>query len=81
MPKNNVYSKSDMVHVVDANGQVQPDQVPSAWVGTDLLPAGSKKATKAQVQKADGSDGGSDTSDSDADAGSDSGDSGQSSGS
>ena len=79
MPKNNVYSKSDMVHVVDANGQVQPDQVPSAWVGTDLLPAGSKKATKAQVQKADGSDSGSDTSGPDASG--DSGDSGQSSGS
>lgn len=42
--KNNTYEAADMVEVVDGNGAVST--VPSAWVGTDLLPADTKKATK-----------------------------------
>lgn len=54
--KSGPYTEDDMVHVVNDAGEVQKDPVPAAWVGTDLLPAGSKKATKAQVEKADGGD-------------------------
>lgn len=45
-----VYREENMTHVV-VDGQVQPDKVPSRWVGTDLLPPGAKRATKSQVEK------------------------------
>ena len=39
--------KITWVKVVDADGNVQKDEVPSHWVGTDLLPHGYKKAGRA----------------------------------
>lgn len=63
--KTGPYKAEDMVKVADSEGNVQPDPVPAAWVGTDLLPPGTKKATKAQVDKAEGSDAGGDSGDSD----------------
>ena len=50
------YKDSDFVKVVNAAGEVQADPVPKAWLDTYLVPAGTKQATKAQVDKADGSD-------------------------
>lgn len=50
--KSGPYTEDDMVQVT-VDGEVQKDPVPSTWIGTDLLPAGAKKATKAQVEKAD----------------------------
>lgn len=47
--KSNAYTDRDFVFVQDAAGVVQVDQVPKAWVGTDLLPEGFKAATKAAV--------------------------------
>ncbi|HET7398989.1 MAG TPA: hypothetical protein VFJ94_10750 [Intrasporangium sp.] len=43
------YGEGDFVKVVDAGGNVQPNEVPKAWVGTDLLPEGWKQAPKAAV--------------------------------
>jgi len=42
-----IYKQSDMVDVVDANDQTIPGlvTVPKAWVGTALLPAGTKKGS------------------------------------
>lgn len=53
--RTQTYTESDMVRVV-VDDQVQPDPVPETWIGTDLLPEGAKKATKAQIAKADGTD-------------------------
>jgi hypothetical protein len=48
------YDKSEMVHVVDGStGNVMEHPVPKSWIGTDLLPAGSKKATAKQVKSTD----------------------------
>ena len=60
-PKSKLYKDGDFVKVVDEGGNVQADAVPSAWVGTDLLPDGWKKATKAQVDKADDAEESSDS--------------------
>jgi hypothetical protein len=54
--KSGPYQDGDMVKVVNEAGEVQPDPVPSAWVGTDLLPAGTKKATSTEVSKAESDD-------------------------
>jgi len=40
------YTDKDLVDVVDENDQPL-GSFPKAWVGTDLLPAGAKKAGKA----------------------------------
>lgn len=54
MAKNSdLYSEGDFAKVVDGAGNVQPEEVPKAWVGTDLLPEGWKAATKAQAAKAE----------------------------
>lgn len=47
------YGEGDFVKVVDTGGNVQPDPVPKAWVGTDLLPEGWKQAPKAAVAAAE----------------------------
>lgn len=41
------YDKSDFVDVVDAAGNAIPGMpsVPKAWLGTDLVPPGTKKGT------------------------------------
>lgn len=69
--QSGAYTKSEMVRI-SVDGEVLPDPVPETWIGTDLLPAGAKKATKAQVDKADDTDdGGGDTAPpSDSDSGS-----------
>jgi hypothetical protein len=62
--ESGAYTDSEVVRVKDAEGNVQPDAVPAAWVGTDLLPEGTKKATSAEVKKADsGEAGGSESQD------------------
>lgn len=48
-----VYKDKDFVRVTGPDGVVLPDLVPKAWVGTDLLPEGSKEATRAQAAKSD----------------------------
>jgi len=53
--QNGAYTKGEMVRIA-VNDKVQPDPVPAAWIGTDLVPAGAKKATRAQIAKADGGD-------------------------
>lgn len=50
---DNAYAEKDMVRVVNAAGQVQPDPVPKAWLDTELVPEGTKQATDAQVKKAE----------------------------
>lgn len=52
-----VYTEKDFVDVVDGEGNAL-DPVPKQWLGTDLVPAGVKKAGKASK-----SDGGSSSSD------------------
>lgn len=47
------YSEKDFVRVVDAAGRLQPDPVPKAWLDTDLVPAGTKQASDAQVRDAE----------------------------
>ena len=46
------YAEGDFVVVSDGDGNVQPDAVPRAWVGTPLLPDGFKAASKAAARKA-----------------------------
>jgi hypothetical protein len=57
------YKESDFVDVVDAAGDPLEHPVPKAWLGTDLLEAGVKKAGKAS--KSSGSTGGSGSTGSD----------------
>lgn len=47
------YSEKDFTKVTDAAGNVQPDEVPKPWIGTPLLPEGTKAASKTQVEKAE----------------------------
>jgi hypothetical protein len=65
--KNGVYEDKDFVEVVDAHGNALRNRVPKAWIGTDLLPEGTKqaRATRQAQQPSGGSgsgDGGSGTS-------------------
>lgn len=45
-----ILSESDFTEVIDAAGVIS--SVPKAWVDTKLLPAGTKKATAANVKAA-----------------------------
>lgn len=45
-----ILSESDFTEVIDATGVIS--SVPKAWVDTKLLPAGTKKATAANVKAA-----------------------------
>ena len=55
--ESGAYTSDELVRVKDADGNVQPDPVPETWIGTDLLPAGSKKASAQEVKKADSGEG------------------------
>ena len=47
------YTEDDMVSVIDGiTGEPMEHPVPKAWIGTDLLPPGSKKASETKVAKA-----------------------------
>jgi hypothetical protein len=48
--------QSEYVRVKNEAGEVQPDPVPKAWVGTALLPQGWKAASKSEAAKADDGD-------------------------
>ena len=50
--KSGPYTEDDFTYVVDGDGNMQPDPVPKAWVGTSLLPDGFKAASKAASRKA-----------------------------
>lgn len=53
MVKDNQYEKSDFVDVVDENDVPLEAPVPKKWLGTDLLPQGTKKAGKSADKKTD----------------------------
>lgn len=53
-------TEDQFVKVQDADGNVQPNPVPKHWVGTDLLPGGTKEAPKSK--QGDDSDSGSGSS-------------------
>lgn len=48
--KNGMYESKDFVDVVDGQGRTQP-AVPKAWVGTDLLPEGTKAAKSGRSRQ------------------------------
>lgn len=68
--RTQTYTESDFVTVVDETGVVQENKIPKQWLGTDLAP-GVKKATRAQISKADGVDDSGDSGDSNPPSGSD----------
>lgn len=49
--KTNQYDKDDFVDVVDENDVPLEAPVPKRWLGTDLLPPGTKKATAKATDK------------------------------
>lgn len=51
-----LYKDSDLVDVVDENDVPLEAPVPKKWIGTDLLPAGTKKAGKKAADKKTGDD-------------------------